>query len=42
MAQALTDALSNAQSVIGLLGPGLITIAALMTGVGLIIRFVSK
>lgn len=41
-AAAVTAALADGEAVVGLLAPGLIAIAALMLGVGLVVRWVAK
>lgn len=42
MSAAITTAISDAQAVLGLVGPGLVTLAALMLGVGIIVKSISK
>lgn len=42
MSAAITSALADAQSALGLVGPGLVTLAALMLGVGIIVKAIGK
>jgi len=42
MAAAITNALAEAQTVLAIVGPGLVTLAALMLGVGIIVKSISK
>jgi len=42
MSAAITQAISDAQAALGLVGPGLVTLAALMLGVGIIVKSIGK